>query len=58
MEQHCALLIWQRSVAKHSLRCTPTLSDGDSKWYTHIAEKKVYGNEMSISKEECINHAS
>ena len=58
MEQHCALLLLQRSVAKHCLRYTCMLSDGDSKSYNYIVKEKVYGNEKSISKEECINHVS
>ena len=58
MEQDCALLIWQRSVAKHGLRYTCMLSDGDSKSYKYIVNEKVYGNEISISKEDCKNRVS
>ena len=58
MEQHCALLLWQRSVAKYGLRYTCMLCDGDSKSYNYIVERKVYGKDVSINKDECINHAS
>ena len=58
MEQHCALLIWQRSVAKYGLRYTSMLCDGDSKSYHYIVEREVYGKDVAIKKEECINHVS
>ena len=58
MEQHCALLLWQRSVAKYGLRYTCMLCDGDSKSYNYIVERKVYGKDVSINKDECINHVS
>ena len=42
MEQYCALLIWQRSVAKYGLRYTCMLSAGDSKLLNHIVEKGLW----------------
>ena len=58
MEQHCVLLIWQRSVAKCVLRYTHMLCDGDSKPYNYIVQREIYGKDVSISKEEYINHVS
>ncbi|GBL89892.1 hypothetical protein AVEN_178326-1 [Araneus ventricosus] len=34
------------------------LSDGDSKTYQHLLELDVYGDNMIISKEECLNHVA
>ena len=58
MEQECANRIWQRSVAKHGLRYTTMLSDGDSKSFEHLKQNEVYGKEVEIFKEECVNHVS
>ena len=58
MEQQCAKAIWGRSVEKHGLRYTTMLSDGDSKSFSHLAENKVYGDDIVIEKEECVNHVS
>ena len=58
MEQQCAKAIWERSVEKHGLRYTTMLSGGDSKSYSLLVESKVYGNDIVIEKEECVNHVS
>eukprot|EP00795_Rhopilema_esculentum_P009797 gene9797-18359_t len=34
------------------------LSDGDSKSFDRLKEMDVYGKDIEISKEECINHVS
>ena len=34
------------------------LCDGDSKSYNYIVERKVYGKDVSINKDECINYVS
>ncbi|GFV29067.1 uncharacterized protein TNCV_4949301 [Trichonephila clavipes] len=34
------------------------LSDGDCKTFNYLCEKKVYGPDIVIKKEECINHVS
>lgn len=58
MEVECALRIWKRSVKDHSLRYTTMLSDGDSKAYDAVCESNVYGNEVKIEKEDCVNHVA
>ena len=32
------------------------LSDGDSSTYAHLCALKVYGDDVVIHKEECVNH--
>ncbi|GFX31498.1 uncharacterized protein TNCV_1780941 [Trichonephila clavipes] len=34
------------------------LSDGDCKTFNYLCEKKVYGPDIVIKKEECINHVN
>ncbi|GFX86164.1 uncharacterized protein TNCV_2560461 [Trichonephila clavipes] len=57
MEQEAALKLWQRS-GDSGFRYTTLLSDGDAKTYQYLNTKKVYGPEIKIKKEECINHVS
>ncbi len=58
MEVECAKRIWERSIEKHGLRYTTMLSDGDSKSFTAISKEKVYGESVTIEKEECVSHVS
>ena len=58
MEVECALRIWKRSIEEHSLRYTTMLSDGDSKAYDAVSAANVYGGEILIEKEDCINHVA
>lgn len=58
MEQQCAFVIWKRSVQKYGLRYTTMLSDGDSKSFKHIVEEEVYGKDVTMNKEDCVNHVS
>ena len=46
------------SVAMYGLRYTCMLCDGDSESYNYIVEREVYGRDVSINEEECINHVS
>ncbi|GFU43235.1 uncharacterized protein TNCV_1566841 [Trichonephila clavipes] len=57
MEQEAALKLWQRSE-DNGFRYTTLLSDGDAKTYQYLNTKEVYGPEIKIKKEECINHVS
>ncbi|GFU25741.1 uncharacterized protein TNCV_5103451 [Trichonephila clavipes] len=57
MEQEAALKLWQRSEDS-GFRYTTLLSDGDAKTYQYLNTKEVYGHEIKIKKEECINHVS
>ena len=58
MELECALRLWGRSVEDHKMRYTAMLCDGDSKSFDAIVEKKVYGDNVEIVKEDCVNHVS
>ena len=58
MEVECAKRLWRRSVEKHNLRYMTMVCDGDSKSYDAVCQDRVYGNQKSIQKEDCINHIS
>ncbi|GFU33887.1 uncharacterized protein TNCV_615141 [Trichonephila clavipes] len=55
MEQEAALKLWQKSE-DNGFRYTTLLSDGDAKTYQYLNAKEVYGLEIKMKKEECINH--
>ncbi|GFU01542.1 uncharacterized protein TNCV_654951 [Trichonephila clavipes] len=57
MEQEAALKLWQRSE-DNGFRYTTLLSDADAITYQYLNTKKVYGPEIKIKKEECMNHVS
>ncbi|GBN77789.1 hypothetical protein AVEN_59582-1 [Araneus ventricosus] len=57
MELTAAEILWKRSTSL-GFRYTTVLSDGDSKTYQHLSELKVYGDNVKIAKEECVNHVS
>ncbi|GFW87918.1 uncharacterized protein TNCV_1360211 [Trichonephila clavipes] len=52
-----ALKLWQRSEDS-GFRYTTLLSDGDAKTYQYLNTREVYGPEIKIKKEECLNHVS
>lgn len=56
MEAAAAEILWKRSIDFANFRYTTMLSDGDAKTFSHLQNLKVYGNEVNIQKEECINH--
>ncbi|XP_069672172.1 uncharacterized protein [Periplaneta americana] len=58
MEKDAAEILWRRSVQNRKFRYTEMLSDGDAKTHIHLNKIKVYGSDMSIVKQECINHVS
>ena len=58
MEMECAQRIWKRSERKYKFRYTTLLSDGDSKTYDNLLKVNVYGDEIEIKKEECVNHVA
>ncbi|KAH7967695.1 hypothetical protein HPB52_001655 [Rhipicephalus sanguineus] len=55
VEVEAALTMVQRSWAKHGLRYTTVLSDGDSCTFHALSEAEVYGF-IQIDKKDCINH--
>lgn len=58
MEMHAAHILWKRSVTDCGMRYTSVLCDGDAKTFQYLNEKKVYGKDVDIKKEECVNHVS
>ncbi|GBL99416.1 hypothetical protein AVEN_206816-1 [Araneus ventricosus] len=52
-----AEVLWKLPTSL-AFRYTTVLSHGDSKSYHHLSELKVYGANVKISKEECVNHVS
>lgn len=58
MEVEGAKTLWLRSAKKYKLRYTILLSDGDCKTFNELEKLKPYGDEVDITKEECINHVS
>ena len=55
MEVNAADILWKRSEA-HGMRYTTLLSDGDAKTFNHLVKTEVYGPDVELNKEECINH--
>ena len=58
MEVECAKRLWSRSEEQHKLRYTTSLCDGDSKACDAINSMKVHGENVTIEKEDCVNHVS
>ena len=58
MESECALRMWERSIDRNNMRYTTMLCDGDSISYYALSEAKVYGPDVIIKKEDCVNHIS
>ena len=56
MEVEAAEILWNRSLERN-LRYTTMVSDGDSKSFKHLTNKRVYGD-VELHKEECINHVA
>lgn len=56
MEVDAAVNIFSRSEEKYGLRYTKYIGDGDSKGYCAVVEAKVYGDDVTIEKHECIGH--
>ncbi|GBO43982.1 hypothetical protein AVEN_219740-1 [Araneus ventricosus] len=58
MEMNSAAILWKRSVKEAKMRYMTLLSDGDGKTHQHLNEIQVYGKNVTIMKEECINHVA
>ncbi|GFY03696.1 uncharacterized protein TNCV_3666071 [Trichonephila clavipes] len=56
MEMHAALIMWRRSISDCQRRFVSMLSDGDSKTFQFLSDNKIYGSDIKIEKEECLNH--
>ncbi|GFW79433.1 uncharacterized protein TNCV_3459031 [Trichonephila clavipes] len=53
---HAALIMWRRSISDCQMRFVSMLSDGDSKTFQFLSDNKIYGSDIKIEKEECLNH--
>lgn len=58
MEMAAAEILWKRSVSTCGMRYVSILSDGDAKTYQYLLGMNVYGREIKINKEECLNHVA
>ena len=58
MEREAAQIIWQRSIERHNMRYTVILSDGNAAIFSHLEKLEVYGKDVKLEKQECINHIS
>ena len=57
MEVEAAKRLWTRSVHTRGLMYTGMLGDGDSKAYQAVVDLEPYGPDVTIEREECVNHA-
>lgn len=48
--------IFSRSLKWYNVRYLQFLGDGDSKSFAAVSELKPYGNDVTITKQECIGH--
>ncbi|GFV79013.1 uncharacterized protein TNCV_3687201 [Trichonephila clavipes] len=58
MEMHDAHIFWNRSISDCAIRYTTILCDGEAKTHQHLNEKKVYGDDVAIEKEDFVNHVA
>lgn len=58
MEAKAAKIMWKRSEELYKIRYTTLLSDGDAKTHKTLIDSQVYGPNINIVKEECLNHIS
>ena len=58
MEAFAAEVMWKRSVTCCNARYINILSDGDAIIFEHLKEMKVYGPDIDLVREQCINHVS
>lgn len=56
MEVSGAIEVFSRSERDFGVRYLEYLGDGDSKGFAAVNEKKIYGEDIEISKLECIGH--
>lgn len=56
MEAAAAVEMWKRSIDLNKLRYTTIISDGDSKTHQQLQMLAVYGPDIQITKDECLNH--
>lgn len=57
METEAAGILWKRSESL-GFRYVSLISDGDSKSFDHVSSLNVYGDNVKIDKQECVNHVA
>ncbi|GFW45676.1 uncharacterized protein TNCV_3246131 [Trichonephila clavipes] len=56
METVGMIRIFQRSLSHRSVRYTSYIGDGDSKTFSSITASNPYGEDITVSKIECVRH--
>ncbi|GFT14881.1 uncharacterized protein TNCV_3483371 [Trichonephila clavipes] len=56
METVGMVRIFQRSLSHRSVRYTSYIGDGDSKTFSSITASNPYGEDITVSKTECVGH--
>ncbi|GFS59598.1 uncharacterized protein TNCV_2581131 [Trichonephila clavipes] len=56
METVAMVRIFQRSLSHRSVRYTSYIGDGDSKTFSSITASNPYGEDITVSKIECVGH--
>ncbi|GFX63818.1 uncharacterized protein TNCV_5032871 [Trichonephila clavipes] len=56
METENMVRIFQRSLSHRSVRYTSYIGDGDSKTFSSITASNPYGEDITVSKIECVGH--
>ncbi|GFW81990.1 uncharacterized protein TNCV_771191 [Trichonephila clavipes] len=56
METVVMVRIFQRSLSHRSVRYTSYIGDGDSKTFSSITASNPYGEDITVSKIECVGH--
>ena len=56
MEAAAGLILWNRSVSRLNLRYVNMVSDGDSKTMKVLREAQPYGEGVTLTKYECVEH--
>lgn len=58
MEVQGAVILWQRSIEKLKMRYVAFVSDGNSCAFPALNDGSGPYDEVTVTKEECINHVS
>ncbi|GFS74268.1 hypothetical protein TNCV_3279621 [Trichonephila clavipes] len=56
METVGMVRIFQRSLSHRSVRYTSYIGDGDCKTFSSITASNPYGEDITVSKIECVGH--
>ena len=56
MEAAAALILWKQSESRLNLRYVNVICDGDSNTMKELREAKPYGEDVKLTKYECVGH--